>query len=72
MKVKVFQRTQKVGIHLANGGSGIDFFDTDLGHTFEKNACNEFGVKFREGPHKPEIAYNVRIHSVFIYTDPIN
>ena len=32
--VKVSRRTQKVEIYLANEGSGVAFFTTDLGHIF--------------------------------------
>ena len=71
--VKVFRRTQKVEIHLANEGSGLGFFSTDLGHIFGSNVGNEFGVMLRgKGPHKPEDAYYIaRIHSLKIYTDLI-
>ena len=67
--VKVARRTRKVKIYIANEGSGLAFFITDLGHIFGSNVGNEFGVKFRgKGPHKPEIAYEiVRIHSLMIY-----
>ena len=71
--VKESQRTQKTEIYLANEGSGLAFFSTDLGHFFRSNVGNEFGVMLRgEGPHKPEFAYGiVRIHSLMIYTDLI-
>ena len=71
--VKVSRRTQKVEICLANEGSGLAFFSTDLGQIFRSNVGNEFGVMLRrKGPHKPEIAYDiVRIHSLTIYTDLI-
>ena len=71
--VKVSRRTQKVEIYLANEGSGLAFFSTDLGHIFGSNVGNEFGVMLRgKGPHKPELAYDiVRIHSLMIYTDLI-
>ena len=67
------RRTQKVEIHLANGGSGLAFFSTDLGHIFGSNVGNEIGVMLREkGSQKPELAYDiVRIHSLMIYTDLI-
>ena len=73
IKVKVSRRTQKVRIYLANEGSGLAFFSTDLGHFFGNNVGNEFRVKLRrEGPHKPAFAYDiVRIHSVMIYSDLI-
>ena len=65
--------TQKSEIYLANEGSGLEFFSTDLGHVFGSNVGNEFGVMFRgKGPHKPEIAYDiVHIHSLMIYMDLI-
>ena len=73
IKVKVSRTTQKIEIYLANEGSGLAFFSTYLGHNFEPNVGNEFGVMLRrKGPHKPEFAYNiVRIHSFMIYTDLI-
>ena len=73
IKVKASRRTQKVEIYLANEGSGLAFFSTDLGHIFGSNIGNEFGVMSRgKGPHKPEFAYDiVRIHSLMIYTDLI-
>ena len=73
IKVKVSRRTQKVEIYLANEGSGLAFFDTDLGHIFGSNVGNEVGVMLRgKGPHKREFAYDVvRIHSLMIYTDLI-
>ena len=73
IKVKVSRRTQKVEIYLANEGSGLAFFRTDLGHIFGSNVGDEFGVMLRgKGPHKPQFAYDiVRIHSLMIYTDLI-
>ena len=74
-KVKVSRRPQSCNleIYLANEGSGLAFFSTDLGHIFGSNVGNEFGVMLRgKGPHKPEFAYdNIRIHSLIIYTDLI-
>ena len=69
--VKVSPRTQKVEIYLANEGSGLAFFSTNLGHIFGSNVGNEFGVMLRgKGPHRPEFAYDIeRIHSLMIYTD---
>ena len=71
IKVKVSRGTQKVEIYLANGGSGLAFFSTDLGHIFGSNVGNEIGVMLRgKGPHKPKSAYDiVRIHSLLIYAD---
>ena len=71
--VKVSRRTQKVEIYLANEGSGLAFFSTDLGHFFGSNVGCEFGVMLRgKGPNKPEFAYDiVRIHTLMIYTDLI-
>ena len=58
--VKVSRRTQKVEIYLANEGSGLAFFSTDLGHIFGSNVGNEFGVMLRgKGVHKPEFAYDI-------------
>ena len=67
------RRTQKIEIYLANEGSGLALFSTDLGHIFGSNFGSEFGVTLRgKGPHKPEFAYDiVRIHSLMIYTDLI-
>ena len=71
--IKVSRRAQKIEIYVANEVSGLAFFSTDLGHTFESNVGNEFGVLLRrKGPHKPEVACDiVRIHSLMIYTDLI-
>ena len=73
IKVKVSRRTQKVEIYLANEGSGLAFFGTDLGHIFGPNVGNDFRVMLRgKGPHKPEFAYDiVRILSLVIDTDLI-
>ena len=73
IKVEVSRRTQKVENYLANEGSGLAFFSTDLGHIFEGNVCTEFRVMLRgKGPHKPKFAYDiVRIHYLMIYTDLI-
>ena len=35
IKVKVSRSTQKIKIYLANEGSGLVFFITELGHIFE-------------------------------------
>ena len=73
IKVKVSRKTQNVEIYLANEGSGLALFSTDLGHIFGSNVGNEFGVMLGgKGPHKPDFAYDiVRIHSLMIYTDLI-
>ena len=42
IKVKVSRRTQKIENYLANEGSGLAFFSTDLGHTFGSNVRNEY------------------------------
>ena len=69
--VRVSRRTQKVDIYLANEGSCLAFFSTDVGQLFGSNIGNELGVMLkRKGPHKPEIAYDiVRKHSLMIYTE---
>ena len=56
---------------LAKDSSGLAFCSTDLGHIFDNNVGNEFGVlMIGKGPHEPEFAYNiVRIHSLMIYSD---
>ena len=73
IKVKVSRRTQIVEIYLANEGSGLAFFSTDLGRIFGSNVGIEFAVMLRgKGPHKPQFAYDIaRIHSLMIYTDLI-
>ena len=43
--VKISRRTQKVEIYLANEGSGLAFFSTDVGHIFGSNVGIEFGVR---------------------------
>ena len=69
----MYRRTHKVEIYIANEGSGLAFFSTDLGNIFRSYVGNEIGVMLRgKGPHKPEFAYDiVRIHSFMIYTDLI-
>ena len=69
--VKVSRRTQKVVIKLANDTSGPAFCNTDLGHIFDNNVGNEFGVLLiGKGPHEPDFAYNiVRVHSLMIHSD---
>ena len=53
--VKACRRTQKLEIYLANEGSGLAFFSTDLRHIFRSNVGNELGVMLKgKGPHKPE------------------
>ena len=71
--VKVSRRTQKVEIYIANERFGLAFFSTDLGHIFESNVGNEFGVMLRgKGQNKPKFAYDiVRIDSLMVYTDRI-
>ena len=71
---KVFRRTQKLVIMLANVSSGLAFCSTDLCHFFANNVGNEFAVLMIEkGPHEPEFAYDiVRIHSLMIYSDIVD
>ena len=57
--VKVSRRTQKVEIYLANEGSRLTFFSTDLGQIFGSIVGIEFGVMLRKGPHKPEFAHEI-------------
>ena len=45
--VKVSRRTQNVEIYLANEGSGLAFFSTDLEHIFGSNVGNDLGVMLR-------------------------
>ena len=42
--VKVSRRTQKVVSMLANDSSGLAFCSADLGHIFDNNVGNKFGV----------------------------
>ena len=71
--VEVSRGTQNVEIYLANEGSGLAFFSTDLGHICGSNIGIEFGVMLRgKGPHKPKFPYDiVRVRSFMIYTDLI-
>ena len=71
--VKVSRRTRKVVTMLANDTSGLAFCSTNLGHIFCYNVENEFGVLMIEKcSHEPEFAYDiVRIHSLMIYSDPV-
>ena len=71
--VKVSRRTQKVVFSLANDTSGLAFCSTDVGHIFGNNVGIEFGVLLiGKGPHEPNFAYDiVRIHSLMIYSDPV-
>ena len=46
--VKVSGTTQKIEFYLANEGSGLAFFRTNMGHIFGSNVGNEFGVMLRE------------------------
>ena len=71
--VKMSRKTQKIEIYLAEEGSGLAFFSTDLGHIFGSNVGDKFGVMLRgKGPQKPKLAYDiVRIHSFMIYADLI-
>ena len=57
---------------LANDTCGLAFCSTGLGHNFGKNLGNELEVLMRgKGPHEPEFAYIFRIHSLMIYSDPV-
>ena len=63
--VKVSRRTQKVETYLANEGSGLAFFSTDLGHNFGSDVGNEFGVKLTgKGPHKSKFAYDIAAYTL--------
>ena len=53
---RVSRRTQKDEVYIANEGSGLAFFSTNLGHIFGSNVGNKFGVMLRgKGPHKTRI-----------------
>ena len=69
--VKVSRRTQKVVSTLANDTSGLAFCSSELGHIFDKNVGNEYGVlMIRKGPLEPEFPCDIfRIHSLMIYSD---
>ena len=69
--VKIFRRSQKVVITLANDTSGLAFCSTDLGNIFGNNVGNQFGVLMkRRSPLEPQFANDiVRIHSLMIYSD---
>ena len=56
---------------LANNSSGLAFCSTDLGHIFDNNVGNHFGVLMSgKDPHEPQYAYDiVRIHSLMIYSN---
>ena len=56
---------------LANDTSGLAFCSTDLGHIFDNNVWNQFGLLMKgKGPHEPQFAYDlVRIHSLMNYSD---
>ena len=71
--VKVSRKNEKYEIYLANEGSGLTCFIRDRIHFLGTEFANEFGVMLRgRGLHKPEIAHDiVCIHSLMIYTDPI-
>ena len=67
--VKVSRR-QKIENKLANEGSALAFFSTELGHIFGNNYFEE--LLRGAGPQKPVLGYDiVRIHSLMIYTDLI-
>ena len=70
---KVSRRVQKIEIYLANDGSGLAFFSTELWHFFGSNVGNESGLMLRgKESHFPENAYDiVCILSLLIYTDLI-
>ena len=67
--------TQKVEyeVYLANEGSGLAFFGTDIKHILGSNVAYQFGVIWRgKGPDKLEFAYDiVPIPSLMIYMDLI-
>ena len=57
---------QKLEIHLTNEGSGLALFCTDLGHIFESNVGNVFGVLLRgKGPRKLMFAYHIVLLSLY-------
>ena len=68
--LKVFRRSQKVGIHPANEGSDLALFSTDI---FGNNDGNASAVMLRgKVPHKQVFAYDLDPkHSLMIYTDSI-
>ena len=69
-QLKCIEERKKTEICLANEGSGLGFPSTNLGKLLRSIIGEEFGVSLNEkGPHKPEFVYNIRIHSLMIYTD---
>ena len=58
---------------LANDNFGLAFCSTDWGRIFGNNVGNHFGVLMKgKCPHEPQFAYDiVRIHSLMIYSDPV-
>ena len=71
--VKVSRRMQKVVIMFGNYTCSSAFCSTNLSHIFGNSVGNEFeALMTGKGPHEPEFAYDiVRIHSLMIYSDPV-
>ena len=71
ISIKVFRRTQKVVILLANDTSGLAFCSTDLGHILGINVANELGLlMIKKGLHESDFAYDkIRIHSLMIHSN---
>ena len=68
------QRRQKVEIYLANEGSDLAFFSTDLRHIFGSNVGNEFGVVLRQRTSQTIIYLRLCPHTLthdIEYTDVI-
>ena len=66
--MRMSRRTQKVEIYHANGGCGLAYLSTYLGHFLGGNVGNEFGLMLRaKRPHKPKFVHEiVLIHSLII------
>ena len=73
IQVEVSRKAQRFEFYLANEGSGLAFFSTELGHIYGCIVGNEFGVMLRrKRPQKPEFASDiVRIHSLMTNTNLI-
>ena len=73
-KSKCLEKRKTLRLTLQTKRSGLAFFSTDLGHIFGSNVGIELGLMLRgKGPHKQDFAHDiVRIHSLMMYTDPID
>ena len=65
------RRTHDFEVYLANEGSGLAFFSTDLGQIFCSIVGKENGMMLRgTSPHKRNFAHSfVRLHPLMVLTD---